>query len=192
MKIRDINAIPLVLLLLLPVFSLAQYLDNPSFEGPPGISISPPTWSPFDPGAHPTQNLLNVIIFRLLMETAYLTLVAHGSSSGRPNVLENCQATLTNPLLKGRCYTLSLDLASRDDLGHYEWGDGFIYYRASTSLKIYGSNNISEKGELIAETTAVTNVNWENLSFTIKPENEIRFLILQVSLAEGVRPTETS
>jgi len=99
--------------------------------------------------------------------------------------MENCQTALNQALLPGQCYTISMDLASRDDLGHYEWGVGFIFYPANTKLKIYGSNSSSEKGDLIAETAPVMNVNWESVSFTIKPENEISYLLLEVAFDEA-------
>lgn len=185
MKITRYIVTPILLLLLYPAFSSAQYLDNPSFEGPPGISISPPTWIPFDPVSTPDTEPLDCDNYSASDGDTYLTLVAHGSSSTRPNIMENCQSTLSNPLIKGRCYTLSMDLASRDDLGHYEWGEGFIFYRAITKLRIYGSNSISEKGELIVETTPVTNITWETLSLTVRPENDISFLILEVVFEES-------
>jgi gliding motility-associated-like protein len=176
------------ILLLCPIFSLAQYLRNPSLEGPPGISFSPPDWTPFTPGSTPDTEPLDCDNFPASNGATYLTLVAHGSASSRPNSPENCQTALNQPLLPGQCYTLSMDLASRDDLGHYEWGDGFIFYRANTKLKIYGSNSSSEKGDLIAETEPVTNVNWESVSFTVKAENEISYLLLEVAFeASGVK-----
>lgn len=172
-------------LLLIPIFSLAQFLNNPSLEGPPGISLSPPDWLPFDPGSTPDTEPLDCDNFSASDGDTYLTLVAHGSSSSFPNSLENCQNTLAQSLLPGQCYTLSLDLASRDDLGHYEWGEGFIYYRADTRLKIYGSSSISEKGVLIAETSPVTKNNWESVSFTIRPETEISYLVLEVAFDQA-------
>ncbi len=175
----------LPILLLCPVFILAQHLNNPSLEGPPGISISPPDWIPFNPGSTPDTEPLDCDDFSASHGETYLTLVAHGSSSPKANSMENCQAELIQPLLKGVCYILSLDLASRDDLGHYVWVEGFIFYRATTKLRIYGSSSVSEKGEMIAETDPITNVNWENTSFNIKPDEEILFLILEVVFAEA-------
>ena len=175
----------LPILLLCPVFSMAQYLNNPSLEGPPGIAISPPDWIPFTLGSTPDTEPLDCDDFSASHGETYLTLVAHGSSSPKANSMENCQAELTQPLLKGLCYTLSLDLASRDDLGHYDWGEGFIFYRATTKLRIYGSSSASEKGGLIIETDPITNVNWENISFNIKPDEEINYLLLEVVFDEA-------
>jgi gliding motility-associated-like protein len=172
-------------LLLFPVIITAQYLENPSMEGPPAIGVSPPAWIPYSPGSTPDTEPLDCDHYPASHGKTYITLVAHGSSSSRPNSFENCQTALALPLLKGGCYTLSVDLSSRDDLGHYKWGEGFIFYRAAVKLKIYCSGSISEKGQLIAESDPVTNVNWETLSFNFKPENESSYLLLEVSLTEA-------
>jgi len=177
--------IALLILLLVPVLMAAQYLENPSFEGPPGLALSPSGWFPFDPGSTPDTEPLACDNFSASHGKTYLTLVAHGPSSPRPNSFENCQTTLMQPLQKGICYTLSMDLASRNDLGHYTWGEGFIHYRTTVYLKIFGSADPSEKGELLAETAPVTNLKWENSSFTIIPEHEIKYLLLELSFAEN-------
>jgi len=172
----------LILLLCFPIIVSAQYLENSSFEGPPGIALTPPGWSPFGLHSTPDTEPLNCDVFNASDGDTYLTLVAHGSESERPGVSEQCQALLIEPLLGGICYTLTMDLASRNDLGHYIWGEGFIYYRADVNLKVYGSNSSTEKGILLAETGPVTNINWENSSFTIKPESNIYYLLLEVAL----------
>jgi gliding motility-associated-like protein len=171
----------LILLLLFPVLVSAQYLENPSFEGAPGIAHHPPGWIPFHPQSTPDTEPLNCDYFNASNGDTYLTLIAHGSESSLPGINENCQATLNKPLLKSFCYTLSMDLASRNDLGHYIWGEGFILYGAAVYLKIFGSNSSSDRGVLLAETERVTNVIWENISFTIKPDNDIYYLLLEVA-----------
>ncbi len=176
--------IVLILLLFFPEMLFAQYLSNPSLEGPPGIAISPPDWLPFSMGSTPDTEPLACDDFTASHGETYLTLVARGSSGLKPNSQENSQTSLVLPLVVGGCYSLSLDLASRDDLGHYTWGTGFNYYSAPVKLRIYGSNNVSDKGELLAETSPVTNVNWETVNFQIKAAYEINFLLLEVVLEE--------
>jgi gliding motility-associated-like protein len=179
---EKIFKIILILLLCFPVLVSAQYLENPSFEGPRGIALTPNGWSPFGLHSTPDTEPLNCDVFKASDGDTYLTLVARGSESQWPGVSEQCQAMLIEPLLQGMCYTLTMDLATRNDLGYYVWGEGFIHYRADVSLKVYGSNSSSGKGVLLAETGPVTNVNWENSSFTIKPESNIYYLLLEVAL----------
>ncbi|MCP4310362.1 MAG: gliding motility-associated C-terminal domain-containing protein [Bacteroidetes bacterium] len=176
----------LILLLLFPVLASAQYLSNPSFEGgPSGIALTPPDWSPFYHQSTPDTEPLACDDFTASDGDTYVTLVAHGSLSSTPNIPENCQTQLTQPLVAGSCYTLSMDLASRDDLGHYAWGEGFIHYRATVNLKVFGSSISSEKGVLLAEIGPVTNVNWENSSFIIKPKIEVNYLLLEVAFEDA-------
>ena len=163
----------------------AQYLDNPSFEGPPGIGITPPDWQPFDAFSTPDTEPLNCDNFSASDGNNYITLVARGSGSTNPQTVENCQAQLLQFLQPGECYTLSMDLASRDDLGHYEYGEGFKHYTASTLLKVYGSSSPGEKGELLYESDPITNTRWANTSTTVKPKTEIAYILLEVALAQN-------
>ncbi|MEN8203244.1 MAG: gliding motility-associated C-terminal domain-containing protein [Bacteroidota bacterium] len=169
---------------LMVVVSLnAQYLANPSFEGPPGIGISPPDWLPFDPASTPDTEPLNCDNYPASDGDTYITLVARGSGSpDNPNTVENCQTQLTQSLNAGECYSLNMDLASRDDLGHYVFGEGFIYYTEGVALRVYGSSSSSEKGELLLETEAVENIQWERISATVKPGTSINYLLFEVSL----------
>lgn len=178
----------IICFLLIPsVLSFGQYLANPSFEGPPGIAVTPPEWLPFDAASTPDTEPLNCDDFPASDGDTYLTLVARGSgSTNHPNSAENCQAQLLQPLVEGECYTLSIDLASRDDLGHYAFGEGFIAYTAPVLLYIYGSTIAGDKGELMVETEPVENLDWEAASFTLKPQREINYLLFEVHLAEPV------
>ena len=169
-------------LLLIPAFPLkAQYLENPSFEGPVGLSLVPPLWLPYDSLATPDTEPLDCDTFRASHGNSYLTLVSHGIGSSWPGVNENCQARLQIAFLEGQCYELSVDLASRDDLGHYQWGSGFIFYREEIRLKIFGSIYVSEKGDLLAESGPVSNTGWQTFSFILKPERDMEYLLLEVS-----------
>jgi len=117
-----------------------QYLKNPSLEGPPGISVTPPDWSPFGEHSTPdTEPLCDE--YPASDGDTYMTLVARGSESAYPNTSESCQAQLISSLETDTSYMITLDLASRDDVGYYKPGEGFIYYTAEVKLKIYGSNS---------------------------------------------------
>ncbi len=173
----------LSILILHTAFVAGQYLANPSFEGPPGIAITPPDWLPFDPASTPDTEPLDCDNFPASHGETYVTLVARGTDSQEnPNTVENCQAQLLEYLQAGTCYTLSMDLASRDNLGHYIFGDGFKYYTSTVSLKVYGSNSSGEKGELLFQTDPVLNTNWESSSFSINSTVNINFLLFEVNL----------
>jgi len=175
----------LFILLALPVFLSAQYLENSSFEGPVGIGLVPPQWLPFDPLGTPDTEPLDCDDFSASHGDTYITLVGHGSKSSLPGINENCQTDLIQTLEEGLCYSLSVDLASRNDLGHYVWGTGFIPYLEEVQLNIYGSNSNSAKGELLAVSDAITNTTWSSHTFTIKPGQEINHLTLEVSIPKN-------
>jgi gliding motility-associated-like protein len=158
-----------------------QYLDNPSFEGPPGIALTPPSWIPFMDLSTPDTEPLLCDDFPASDGETYITLVVRGSDSPRSLSAEDCQTQLLAPLLSGNCYNLSVDIAHRDDLGHYEFGKGFRYYVAETGLRIYGSSDISEKGALLAETESISNREWQTYTFTLQPEFNVHYLLLEAT-----------
>ncbi len=176
----------LMILILQTTLLAGQYLTNPSFEGPPGIGITPPEWLPFDLVSTPDTEPLDCDHFPASEGETYITLVARGSGSiENPNSFENCQAPLLQPLEAGLCYSFHMDLASRDDLGHYVFGEGFIFYRASVKLMVYGSSSSSDKGELLLDTEPILNTQWETISMTIKPESEVNYLTFEVNFSEA-------
>jgi gliding motility-associated-like protein len=166
---------------------LSQYLSNPSFEGSPGIAVVPPDWTSFSPTSTPDTEPLVCDDFSPSHGSTYITLVARGPASMYPNTVENCQTRLLEPLLKDYCYSLSFDLASRSDLGYFDWQSGFQYYDSSVKLSVYGSNNALNKGNLLAEAEPVSKDGWESFSFSLKPETDISFLLLEVEFT-GIDP----
>lgn len=175
----------IALFVLLVSNTSAQYLDNPSFEGPPGIGITPPDWLPFDQFSTPDTEPLECDDFSASHGDSFITLVARGSASEHPGSVENCQAALQQVLQAGFCYSISVDLASRDDVGHYVFGTGFMHYSAPVRLRAYGSTNGSEKGELLFETEPITKAFWETQSFAIKPSIDISYLLLEARLEQN-------
>jgi len=163
----------------------AQYLANPSFEGSPGIAIVPPDWLPFDPLSTPDTEPLDCDDFPASQGDTYVTLVARGTGSDNPQTVENCQAALLQPLLSGLCYSFSMDIASRNDLGHYVYGEGFNHYTSPCVLRLYGSDNNTEKGELLFESDPISNIKWETISIAIKPEENIQYLLLEIALVQN-------
>ena len=176
----------LMILILQTSLLEGQYLTNASFEGPPGIGICPPEWLPFEPGSTPDTEPLDCDHFPASEGKTYITLVARGSTATEnPNSVENCQAALIQALEAGFCYSFHMDLASRDDVGHYVFGEGFIFYTASVKLKVYGSSSSSERGELLLETDPIINTQWETVSITIKPQAEVNYLSFEVQFSEA-------
>jgi gliding motility-associated-like protein len=165
--------------------ALGQYFINPSFEGTPGISTVPPAWEPFDPSATPDTEPLPCDHFPASDGDTYLTLVTRGTGSGSGGTGENVVTSLLLPIEQGKYYRLSVDLVSRDDLGHFSWEEGFIAYTFPVVLRIHASAGGSVKGELLAESEAITNHVWENYSFILVPQSVSTSLIMEVATVSG-------
>lgn len=162
--------------------SRAQLLSNPSFEGPAGIGLSPPGWIALDSSSSPDTEPLDCDHFQASEGNTYLTLVARGSESSQANSQENCQTALLSPLEVGICYTLSIDVAGRTDLGHFQWGQGFISYSEATRLQVYGSDSPADKGTILASVEVALSNQWNTHLFSLRPASSIRYLTLEVEL----------
>lgn len=163
---------------------MGQYLSNPSFEGEPGISTSPPGWIPFDEQSTPDTEPVGCYNFTASDGSTYLTLVSRGPDSQFPNTFESCYSQLSQPLLSNYCYSLEVDLASRDDVGHYEQGFIFISYLADAYLKIYGTNDLSDRGELLGASEKITNQYWKTSVITFSPGTDVNYIILEIGLSD--------
>jgi gliding motility-associated-like protein len=87
--------------------------------------------------------------------------------------------------LKGLSYyRLTIDLASRDDLGHFTWEEGFVAYRAPVILKVYGSPNGMSKGPLLCESKPVTSTEWIRHSLILYTQETWNYLVLEVGPAD--------
>jgi len=161
-----------------------QYFVNPSFEGPPGIATAPPSWEPFDERATPGTEPLACDHFTASEGQTYLTLVTRGNGHPYPGTSENIFTRLVHPLEAGHYYLLSVDLASRDDVGHFTWEEGFVAYTMPVMLKVYGFRGESGKGELLAETGSVMDPTWGGYQLYLIPTEEYPGLILEVAGTE--------
>ncbi|MCK5137593.1 MAG: gliding motility-associated C-terminal domain-containing protein [Bacteroidales bacterium] len=161
-----------------------QYFSNPSFEGLPGIAVSPPHWPAFDAISTPDTEPLECDSYHASHGDTYLTLVTRGPDQQHPNSFETVITTLLQPLEAGKYYQLTIDLASRDDVGHFSWEEGFVAYTSPAKLKIFGTETGLDKGELMSESSAITNQAWGNYSFILFPQLTIRHLVLEAGLAQ--------
>ncbi|MCK4746067.1 MAG: gliding motility-associated C-terminal domain-containing protein [Bacteroidales bacterium] len=171
--------------LLLGIWGAAkgQFFENPSFEGIPGIAIAPPSWLPLDEHSTPDTEPLNCDEFKASHGDTYLTLVTRGPDHDLPNSVENTVTSLLKPLEEGKYYRLTVDLASRDDVGHFTWEDGFVAYNYPVKMMIYASTHGSVKDILMAESVPITNQSWDNFSFILFPQTNIQHLAFEAQPA---------
>jgi gliding motility-associated-like protein len=175
----------MLLLGFVPGNGFGQFFTNPSFEGTPGISIPPPSWQAFDENSTPDTDPVACYNFQASDGETYLTLVTRGEGHEFPGTSENITTTFLQPVEQGKYYSLSVDLASRDDVGHFTWTEGFSAYTAPVILRIYGSEGKPDKGELLAESAEITLQEWSSFSFILIPQETATWLILEVIPAQG-------
>lgn len=156
-----------------------QSFLNPSFEGTPGIGRCPPSWEPLAEHSTPDTEPLSCDPFSASHGETYLTLVTRGSGRAQEGTAENVITGLTEPMIAGQFYRLSIDLASRDDLGHFTWKDGFVAYTSTAMLKVSGSSGPGDPGILLAETGAVTSQSWSSYSLILHPLEAFSSLVLE-------------
>lgn len=160
-----------------------QFFANPSFEGPPGIDTLPPSWQPFDEYSTPDTEPLDCDYFTASDGLTYITLVTRGEGHDFPGTSENIFTTMSESLEPGRYYQLSVDLASRDDVGHFSWEEGFVAYTLPVILRVYATDGKPLKGELLSESEVISHEAWGKHHLILIPRNISPALILEVANA---------
>lgn len=186
LKIRSLNWVLIFVSGMLFNPAIGQYFANPSFEGDPGLSVSPPSWHPFDIYSTPDTEPIKCDNFTASDGSTYLTLITRGSAHPIPNSVENAMTPLLESLEAGKYYKLSIDLASREEVGHFNWEQGFISYSSPVKLKIFGSESVLDKGELLTESMAITNHTWDRYSLILFPQSTISYLLVEAGMAKDV------
>lgn len=115
---------------------------------------------------------------------------------------------LASPLKKGQCYHLSLDLAhsrrmikkellyEKSPTPYYGYtynqknpGDpkvlNDVIFNAPTILKIWGSNSIDHRVELLAKSSPVSAERWTSFEFVLNPYANYSHIVLEAYYADG-------
>ncbi|HKC37703.1 MAG TPA: gliding motility-associated C-terminal domain-containing protein [Chitinophagaceae bacterium] len=183
----------LCIVYLFPVFSFvnAQFLSNPSLEGPIGPNLIPPGWQPCKAYSTPdTQPGAWNCTTQSSEGSSYTNLISRGDNqTASANSTEDIGTALLKPLLKNNCYFLSIDLALSNELGSYDsWGEAWIPYNKPVVLKIWGGYGNCEKTELLWVSNPIENTSWKTYNVILFSSNiDINYLTLEadyVSLPE--------
>ena len=172
---RNVKYVALTLVFLcLCVDYKAQQLVNPSFEGPRATAISPSGWMPYGDASSPdTQPGAWKVTTEASHGYTYLSMVCRGQSGIDEGKWESTQQTLINPLMPQTVYHYSIDLAYNKDF----YAD-IISFDNPVNLRVWGMNEIQQK-ELLWESGAVKNTDWETYFFELKPNQRTPFLVLE-------------
>ena len=88
---------------------------------------------------------------------------------------------LQEPMYAGKCYEFSIHLAKSDI---YFSGTGpddntKSNFNSPVKLRIWGSNSLCEKTQLLAESGMVTHTEWQKYTFKFKPKRNYRYIMLE-------------
>ena len=146
--------------------------NNPSFEGEPQDATVPVGWVGCEPDT--TPDILPGY-WGVYNEPAdgdtFIGLITR-----RNNTYESITQRLKQPLLKDKCYVFAIDLA------HSRTYSG---YNGNIILKVWGGNSKCEKAQLLYETEAIKNINWQNHNIQFRPKNEMRYIIFEANFEKG-------
>ncbi|MDF1672750.1 MAG: hypothetical protein P1U41_04555 [Vicingaceae bacterium] len=172
---RNIKYVALTLVFLcLCVEFKAQQLVNPSFEGPTARAVSPKGWLPYGNASSPdTQPGAWKVTNEASHGYTYLSMVCRGQSGIDEGKWESIQQTLVNPLMSNTVYHYSIDLAYNKDF----FAD-VIAFDNPVNLRVWGMTEMQQK-ELLWESGAVKNINWETYFFELKPNQRTPYLVLE-------------
>lgn len=164
--------IPVVLLLFLPWYLQAQFLDNPSFEGEPMDAVVPAGWSPCNDFS--TPDILPGI-WGVHLEAShgktYVGLITRMDGS-----VEGIGQRTPITLKAEQCYELTMDLAH---------SYSYAGYTHPAKCKIWLAKNQCVKEELIVDTELITHNYWKTYTWKFEPSSDYDFIIIEAYYPDG-------
>jgi hypothetical protein len=153
-------------LFLLTISSFAQKIKNPSFEGRSTYDANIDNWiwcnSFSTPDLQP--NVWNVTTPPQDGNT-YVGLTCRSDGSW-----ESIAQQLNIPFKAGNCYKMSCQLALSDT---------YAGYNKPTRLRIWGSNSINERGQLLASSPTIAHNEWRSYEFSFVVLQNWQFIIVE-------------
>lgn len=152
----------------------AQQMVNPSFEGATGIAKSPEGWQAYGNASSPdTQPGAWQVTKEAAHGFSYISMVCRGFSIYDSYQHESILQNLQNPLVAGAQYHYSIDLAFSK---HFKADT--ITFNKPAKLRIWGMNEMQQK-ELLWESDAISNTDWQTFYFDVNPTQRTPTLILE-------------
>ena len=161
------------------------FIKNKSFEGPPGSSAVPEHW--VDGGFRNTSPPDTQPGFGTLEKLAsdgktYLGLITRETGSW-----ECVYQELISPIEPGRCYELSMDLSTYKNYSVFAVANTDTLWQrvkektisAPCRLRIWGSNLLSVREELLAESPIVKHEDWKTYKLQFSSNQPYKNLILE-------------
>ncbi len=174
--------------LLFSLYSFAQdeiFLENPSFEDFPKLGQTPKRWhncgfsGESEVDIHPVDNGEFQVETCAVDSQTYLGMVTRDNDTW-----EAVGQRLSDSLKRGKTYSFNIFLAKSNSYLSASALDfsrdlDRIHYINPIILKIWGGDGYCRKLELLAESPLITNTNWLNFNFNIKPETDIKYITFE-------------
>jgi len=148
-------------------------IQNGSFEDEPRDASVPMGWYPCKLGSTPDilPGFWGVYKESSDGET-YIGLITREDGSW-----ENIGQRLSEPLLKGHCYTFKVDLAH---------SNGYTGYNMPVRFRLWGGRTKCTKDQLLAESKAVKHSNWKTYDFSFKTKEKFNYIIIEAYFIKGM------
>lgn len=157
----------------------AQQIQNGSFEGALGASLSPPGWEPCFSGSTPdTQPGSWGVATEPAGGSAYLSLICRGAGVPFPNRWEAVQQALATPLKAGVCHKYTIDLAHTAS-----FHAGGMYFDQPACLRFWGAAGPCEPAELLWTSKPVAHPEWRRYHVTLLPLHDYPYLLIEAYYA---------
>ncbi|MEM0991464.1 MAG: hypothetical protein AAF847_00545 [Bacteroidota bacterium] len=159
-----------IYLLLASISILAQgkdiYLANASFEGEPDDATVPVGWFACAPAT--TPDILPGPWGVYQEATDGETFV--GLITRYDGTYESIGQRLSGPLKAKECYSFSMDLA---------FSNTYAGYNNPIKVRVWASKKRGERGQLIAKTDFIENLDWETHNFTFTAEQNYYYIMIE-------------
>lgn len=165
---NSMREISIIILLFFYVSSMAQEakFENASFEGNPGMEVTPDGWIGCELGT--TPDILPgpwQVRTKASQGSTYLGLITR-----KDGTRESVGQQLNKPLQKGNCYVIELDLARSNT---------YVSFNKPIRLRIWGGISKCSKGQLLAESRIIHGTTWKTFQFEFDLETDIQYIILE-------------
>ncbi|HHB79715.1 MAG TPA: hypothetical protein ENK85_10830 [Saprospiraceae bacterium] len=149
-------------------------VTNGSFEGENNTAATiPQGWSPCRMGTTPDLLPGSWGVYTIPAHGAtYVGLITRDDGS-----YESIGQRLAYPMLKGNCYSFSLDLA------HSKTYSG---YNLPIRLRVWAGKSICAKDQLLWESDLIYEQNWHTFEIRFLTKNTYQYLIIEAYFAPGV------
>jgi len=102
-----------------------------------------------------------------------------GLHLGSGKVYKMVRQRLSEPMLKDKCYTLTLKVKQS------KLGNADVIF---PNIRIWGGKNICQRSELIGKTGPVTFMTWTTYKFKLNPKEDLQYIILEAYVRPQITP----